>query len=288
MKQAALAEPEAFLQDVVEGKFDERNQRGGVLSATVGRLQREVMAGFAPKSRTDSKAQGQATAGAEQEESVSADAEATGVKKEPQAEAVNEDSDEDEDEPSPPPSKFGAMPAPQNIVRMPAINWAKYNVVGESLDSLHEEQRRYPTLGTPARDGHPSSPPNPNVRAPEHHIAKPYDPMTDKPERPAPKRPGNPRRLVCGDTRDNIDALDDETTLKLDARVRQRLVVERGLFGKEAHANHEPGDMFGTEAAAKAEKQALTSKKRRVLEGRRNRQKAKAKSQAKADTRVGR
>ncbi|KAK3080441.1 hypothetical protein LTS18_001369 [Coniosporium uncinatum] len=190
MKQAALAEPEAFLQDVVEGKFDGPNQRGGVLSATVGGLQREVMADFAPKSRIDSKAQGQATAGAEQEESVSADAEATGVKKEPQAEAVDEDSDEDEDEPSPPPSKFGAMPAPQNIVRMPAINWAKYNVVGESLDSLHEEQRRYPTLGTPARNGHLSSPPNPNVRAPEHHIAKPYDPMTDKPERPAPKRPG--------------------------------------------------------------------------------------------------
>jgi len=190
MKQAALAEPDAFLQDVVEGKFNGPNQRGGVLSATVGELQQEVMADFAPKSRIDSKAQGQTTAGAERVGSGSADAEPTGVEVEQEAEALDEDSDEDDTGPLRPSSQFGAMPAPQNIVRMPAINWAKYKVVGESLDSLHEEQRRFPTLGTPARDGHPTGPPHSNTRALEHHMAKPYDPMTDKPERPVPKRPG--------------------------------------------------------------------------------------------------
>ncbi|PHH60322.1 hypothetical protein CDD81_1848 [Ophiocordyceps australis] len=45
------------------------------------------------------------------------------------------------------------LPRPQNIVRCPPINWAKYAVVGESLDKLHAEQISRPTQGTPASLG---------------------------------------------------------------------------------------------------------------------------------------
>ncbi|KAK2748789.1 hypothetical protein FQN57_000370 [Myotisia sp. PD_48] len=66
-------------------------------------------------------------------------------------------------------SRFGTVPKPQSIVRIPAINWAKYHIVGEPLDKLHEEQRRRPTLGEPRRD-------------PQYFIAAPYRPFVDKPD----------------------------------------------------------------------------------------------------------
>lgn len=48
-------------------------------------------------------------------------------------------------------SKFGTIPRPQNVARCPPINWAKYHVVGDSLDRMHEEQRRKPDPGEPWR-----------------------------------------------------------------------------------------------------------------------------------------
>ncbi|MCJ1409000.1 hypothetical protein MMC19_003077 [Ptychographa xylographoides] len=68
---------------------------------------------------------------------------------------------------------FGTIPAPQNVVRTPPINWDKYHVVGEALDKLHEEQTLRPTGGEPHRDGERGG------RAPEHVIAAPYRPWAD-------------------------------------------------------------------------------------------------------------
>jgi len=68
---------------------------------------------------------------------------------------------------------FGNIPAPQIIVRCPAVNWAKYGVVGEVLDQLHEEQQTHPAHGEPQRDMEP-------VKATEHVIAAPYRPWTDQ------------------------------------------------------------------------------------------------------------
>ncbi|KAH8692033.1 hypothetical protein BGW36DRAFT_386856 [Talaromyces proteolyticus] len=76
--------------------------------------------------------------------------------------------------------KFGKIPTPQNVVRMPPINWAKYHIVGEPLDRMHEEQRNRPLSGEPRQD--------PNQRAPEHMIAAPYRPLTDKLDSPAKSR----------------------------------------------------------------------------------------------------
>jgi hypothetical protein len=66
---------------------------------------------------------------------------------------------------------FGQFPNPQNVVRCPPINWAKYHVVGESFDRLHEEQRHRPEPGDPRRDEF--------GRPPEHVVAAPYRPFVD-------------------------------------------------------------------------------------------------------------
>jgi hypothetical protein len=68
--------------------------------------------------------------------------------------------------------RFGPIPTPQNIVRCPPINWAKYHVIGDSLHKLHEEQRLRPASGEPQKD-------EPR-RAPVHVIAAPYRPFEDK------------------------------------------------------------------------------------------------------------
>lgn len=81
-------------------------------------------------------------------------------------------------------SSFGRLPQPQNIVRMPPINWAKYNVVGEPLDRMHEEQLRRPSSGAPGREP-----------APEHVLASPYRPLVDKIETPSRlARPTKPKK----------------------------------------------------------------------------------------------
>ncbi|KAJ5306953.1 hypothetical protein N7508_005968 [Penicillium antarcticum] len=80
-----------------------------------------------------------------------------------------------------PASNFGHIPAPQNVVRMPPINWAKYQVVGEPLDRMHEEQLYRPTPGQPSRE-----------RAPEHVLASPYRPLVDQLE--TPSRLGRPSK----------------------------------------------------------------------------------------------
>ncbi|KAL8949441.1 MAG: hypothetical protein Q9222_004447 [Ikaeria aurantiellina] len=70
-------------------------------------------------------------------------------------------------------SRFGDIPARQNVVRCPPVNWAKYHVLGQPLDIMHEEQRK-----RPVNDGGLDS--GPQTRAEQHIIAAPYDPWSDK------------------------------------------------------------------------------------------------------------
>lgn len=46
--------------------------------------------------------------------------------------------------------EFPKFPAPQNVIRMPPINWAKYHIIGEPLERMHEEQVKRPTAGEPS------------------------------------------------------------------------------------------------------------------------------------------
>ncbi|PLB50974.1 hypothetical protein P170DRAFT_326013, partial [Aspergillus steynii IBT 23096] len=72
---------------------------------------------------------------------------------------------------------LGTIPTPQNVVRMPPVNWAKYQIVGEPLDRMHEDQQRRPFAGEPRRE-------DPMQRAPEHVLASPYRPLVDRLETP--------------------------------------------------------------------------------------------------------
>ncbi|KAE9373192.1 hypothetical protein N431DRAFT_438530 [Stipitochalara longipes BDJ] len=49
--------------------------------------------------------------------------------------------------------KWEPLPAPQNVVRCPPINWNQYAVVGESLEKIHKDQLERPSEGFPARLG---------------------------------------------------------------------------------------------------------------------------------------
>jgi hypothetical protein len=69
-------------------------------------------------------------------------------------------------------TKFPPIPQPQNIVRCPPVNWAKYHIVGEPLDKMHEEQRKWPGSSEPPRTYQGN-------RAPPHAVASPYSPFTD-------------------------------------------------------------------------------------------------------------
>ena len=83
-----------------------------------------------------------------------------------------DDEDSGDGDADPDRSKFGTIPASQNVVRCPPVNWDKYHVVGESLDRLHEQQRNFPGVTDEQirRSGHP----------PKHMIAAPYRPGIDR------------------------------------------------------------------------------------------------------------
>ncbi|KAI9783885.1 MAG: hypothetical protein M1816_001137 [Peltula sp. TS41687] len=79
--------------------------------------------------------------------------------------------------------KFDPIPLPQNVVRCPPINWAKYRVVGESLDKIHAERTRRPGTGEATQDG---------ARAPEVLLAAPYSPFAGKVAEPTTGSGANP------------------------------------------------------------------------------------------------
>ncbi|KAH7397950.1 hypothetical protein BKA64DRAFT_53667 [Cadophora sp. MPI-SDFR-AT-0126] len=67
----------------------------------------------------------------------------------------DDEEDEDEGESAKPGDgkAWEKLPKPQDVVRMPHINWDQYAVVGESLEKLHTEQLRNPPEGSPQRLG---------------------------------------------------------------------------------------------------------------------------------------
>jgi hypothetical protein len=69
-------------------------------------------------------------------------------------------------------TRFPAIPQPQNIVRCPPVEWAKYHIVGEPLDKMHEEQRKWPGSSEPPRIAN-------GMRAPPHSVTAPYSPFKD-------------------------------------------------------------------------------------------------------------
>ena len=189
-KEAALANPEAFIADLAAGKIqmegaEPRLPAGEDLSREDSDDTEDDDVG---SNGTNDDGGGEGTSGQK------------GKRK-----SVTKDSD----------PAWRKLPNRQNIVRCPPINWAKYGVVGESLDKLHAEQVAAPTPGAPLTLG-PSLIPsdfrtgnsvagagdqNPGVGMGSGSsqqrgerlvgVAAPYDPMRDK--LPEKKGKGNRR-----------------------------------------------------------------------------------------------
>lgn len=78
--------------------------------------------------------------------------------------------------------KWEKLPKPQQVVRMPPINWEKYGVMGESLDKLHADQKKRPNEGKPqviGRDGKLGYGGD-AARREYQGVAAPYTPGKDK------------------------------------------------------------------------------------------------------------
>jgi hypothetical protein len=70
---------------------------------------------------------------------------------------------------------FPRIPEAQNVVRMPCVNWDKYGIVGEPLERIHNQQKRWPGAAAGANKD----------RGREHVVAAPYSPFLDRLE-PSP------------------------------------------------------------------------------------------------------
>jgi hypothetical protein len=110
------------------------------------------------------------------------------------------DSVKGDDKPLDEKKEYPRFPTPQNIVRTPAINWAKYGILGETIDNMHEEQKTNPTLGEPEQlANRRSQPATPVVetdqalekglppKAPRFVMAAPYDPIKEQMKKAARK-----------------------------------------------------------------------------------------------------
>lgn len=150
-KQAALADPEAFVADLAAGRV---RMEGDPLFSGPG------AAGASAESDEEEEEDDEDEAGADgPEQSPGSGAEPA----EDGAEALPRPSRRSKTKRGPrgkqkdkaststantdPPWRM--LPKPQSVVRCPPINWAQYGVVGESLDKLHAEQVAAPTPGTP-------------------------------------------------------------------------------------------------------------------------------------------
>ncbi|KAK6068676.1 hypothetical protein SCUP234_11079 [Seiridium cupressi] len=175
-KEAALADPEAFIKDLNEG-----NVHMG------GRGLESSLADDEDDEDEDDDDDDTADVGKEGNGP-------SGVKDEPGTVAVDKQSRAKKPQPKP----WSQLPNKQNVVRMPPINWSQYAIVGESLDKLHNEQVARPSQGTPATIGPDGAFVFQGAGRQEEYsgIAAPFDPLQDKlvkkpkPKTPSPHLPG--------------------------------------------------------------------------------------------------
>ncbi|KAI1501745.1 hypothetical protein F5X99DRAFT_381543 [Biscogniauxia marginata] len=176
VKSAALAEPDAFVRDLTEGRVGVEGDRlfvGGV---------RVQDSDDASDEDSDSSTSGDEGEGAGEKGGGKNGAETSGgvthttdfggggggdeilkmttTARPPKAESESKAAVKTNPDPmditgggaggAGPPKPWTRLPKPQNVVRCPPINWSQYAVVGESLDKLHSEQMSRPAQGTPA------------------------------------------------------------------------------------------------------------------------------------------
>lgn len=92
------------------------------------------------------------------------------------------------------PQPWANLPKPQDIARMPPINWTQYAVEGDALNKLHNQQLTHPTLGMPAVMGPNGTyeftgAANPDDGKRVVGISAPFDPLRDRVVEKKPKGP---------------------------------------------------------------------------------------------------
>lgn len=171
-KEAALADPEAFIKDLEDGKV---RMGGSGLEAAVAHDEDD----------DDSSDDDDDEEGGDPQKEASGQ---NGVKNEPSDISVDKKPKLEKPVSKP----WSQLPNKQNVVRMPPINWSQYAVVGGSLDRLHNEQVARPTQGTPATIGADGTYVFQGAGRQEEYngIAAPYDPLKDRlVKKPKPKTP---------------------------------------------------------------------------------------------------
>ncbi|KAI9709255.1 MAG: hypothetical protein M1820_003375 [Bogoriella megaspora] len=150
IRKEAKRDPAAFVEEVQRQGAERRTQKDGYLAPTLENL----------NGQEDSEDGAEQTAG-----EGGGDAIISGM----------------EGETAP---RFPKLPEMQNVFRCPPVNWAKYHVMGESLDKLHAEQQRRPHPGEPQLDpGQVNAVPaqlDHLGRAQEHVLAAPYSMFDDR------------------------------------------------------------------------------------------------------------
>ncbi|KAK5722541.1 hypothetical protein LTR15_005772 [Elasticomyces elasticus] len=164
-KKDALEHPRHFRNELVAGRMKERREQYGGVQAILDRSDSE--------DEDSDEGDKDATAGAEREtsqepENVERPAEVPDSQPSRPGTGVSVTKPLDP-APSKPPPDFSNIPGPQDIVRMPPVNWEKYHIVGSALDQMHEQQRRWP--GSSFAYG--------EERGREHSVVAPYSPFED-------------------------------------------------------------------------------------------------------------
>lgn len=151
LKSQALQEPERFRRELVAGNLKEQRHGFGAI--------RDVLEAPGEEGDDDDEV----VLGAEEERELPASRTVIqpGSQSSPHNSAPTR--------PSETQAPFPRIPGPQDVVRMPPVNWDKYNIVGEPLDALHEQQRRWP-----------GSVPGQENRGREHSVLAPYSPFYDQ------------------------------------------------------------------------------------------------------------
>ena len=146
IKQAALKDPERFVGELVAGRVKSSGPGGRTTGDFLTASLRSVHGGEHQQQQQQQQQQ------QEQRNGNSESSQKNNNNNMDRIDSDGEDDDEDKNNQKQSKStslesKFASVPTPQNIFRCPPINWAKYHVVGESLDKIHAEQIARPPTG---------------------------------------------------------------------------------------------------------------------------------------------
>lgn len=161
VKQLALDDPHHFRQELAAGRLKEQRPKLGDMQAILDAAEEgdnddEVVLG--------ASAEGQYTFSSAKSKSQSPEIPDSQPASQQPISTTNA-------------QRFPRIPGPQDVVRMPYVNWNKYGVAGEPLETMHEQQRKWPG----SAQGYGIS------RGREHAIAAPYSPFYDQLDPRTPK-----------------------------------------------------------------------------------------------------